>query len=116
MEKTSNVFIIYKINLTFNGQQIVSRNNFCNNCYKLYVPVVTLSTQDNATQLEQLKSGFKQTINWSKYKSNVTAQARSQYLDILLCPRFQVLSKVVVETFSNMEDRTSHRGFFLIQM
>ena len=33
---------------------------------KLYVPVVTLSTQDNAKLLEQLKSGFKKTINWNK--------------------------------------------------
>ena len=30
---------------------------------KLYVPVVTLSTQDNAKLLQQLKSGFKITIN-----------------------------------------------------
>ena len=31
----------------------------------LYVPVVTLSTQDNAKLLQQLKSGFKRTINWN---------------------------------------------------
>ena len=30
---------------------------------KLYVPVVTLSTQYNAKLLQQLKSGFKRTIN-----------------------------------------------------
>ena len=30
---------------------------------KLYLPVVTLSTQDNAKLLQQLKSGFKRTIN-----------------------------------------------------
>ena len=30
---------------------------------KLYVPVVTLSTQDNAKLLPQLKSGFKRIIN-----------------------------------------------------
>ena len=36
---------------------------------KLYVPVVTLSTQDNAKLLTQLKSGFKRTINWTKYLS-----------------------------------------------
>ena len=35
---------------------------------KLYVPVVTLSTQDNAKLLQQLKSGFKRTINRSKYQ------------------------------------------------
>ena len=34
---------------------------------KLYVPVVTLSTQDNVKLLTQLKSGFKRTINWNKY-------------------------------------------------
>ena len=38
---------------------------------KLYVPVVTLSTQDNAKLLQQLKSGFKRTINWNKYQSSI---------------------------------------------
>ena len=35
---------------------------------KLYVPVVTFSTRDNAKLLQQLKSGFKRTINWNIYK------------------------------------------------
>ena len=30
---------------------------------KLYVPVVTLSTQDNSKLLQQLKSGFKRVIS-----------------------------------------------------
>ena len=33
----------------------------------LYLPVVTLSTQDNAKLLPQLKSVFKRTISWNKY-------------------------------------------------
>ena len=45
---------------------------------KLYVPVVTLSTQDNKKLLLQLKSGFKKTINWNKYQSNVLTQAQNQ--------------------------------------
>ena len=36
---------------------------------KLYVPVVTLSTQENTKFLQQLKSGFKRVINWNKYLS-----------------------------------------------
>ena len=36
---------------------------------KLYVPVVTLSQQDNEKLLEQLQSGFKRVINWNKYLS-----------------------------------------------
>ena len=35
---------------------------------KLYVPIGTLSAQDNAKLLQQLKSGFKRTITWNKYK------------------------------------------------
>ena len=33
----------------------------------LYIPVVTLSAQDNVNLLSQLKSGFKRTISWFKY-------------------------------------------------
>ena len=36
---------------------------------KLYVPFVTLSTQDNSKLPQQLNSGFKRTINWNKYES-----------------------------------------------
>ena len=39
---------------------------------KLYVPVVTLSKEDNIKLLEQLKSGFKKTIKWNKYRSQMT--------------------------------------------
>ena len=43
---------------------------------KLYFPVVTLSTQDNA---KLLKSGFKKTINWNIYQSKVTTQASNPF-------------------------------------
>ena len=36
---------------------------------KLYVAVITLSQQNNAKLLQQLKSGFKRVINWNKYLS-----------------------------------------------
>ena len=48
---------------------------------KFYVPVVTLSTQDNAKLLQQLKSGFKRIINWNKYQSKISTEAQNQYLD-----------------------------------
>ena len=47
---------------------------------KLYVPVVTLLTQDNAKLLQQLKSGFKRTINWNKYQSSIKTYAQNRYL------------------------------------
>ena len=33
---------------------------------KLYIPVVTLSTQDSSKLLQQLKSSFKRVIRWNK--------------------------------------------------
>ena len=35
---------------------------------KLFVIAVTLLTDDNGKLLQQLKSGFKRTINWNKYQ------------------------------------------------
>ena len=35
---------------------------------KLYVLVVTLSKENNIKLVEQLKSGFKRTIKWNKYR------------------------------------------------
>ena len=35
---------------------------------KLYVPVVTLSTDDNAKLTKQLSEGFKRPVYWNKYK------------------------------------------------
>ena len=56
---------------------------------KPYVPVVTLSTQDNAKLLQQLKSGFKRTINWNKYESNIKIFAQNRYLNHLINPSFK---------------------------
>ena len=50
---------------------------------KLYVPVVTLSTQDNSKLLQQLQleSGSKRTINWNKYESDPKTFALNRYLN-----------------------------------
>ena len=62
---------------------------------KLYVPVVTLSTQDNAKLLQQLKSGFKRTINWNKYQSKTHSYiTRNRYLDKLVSPSFQGVNRL----------------------
>ena len=75
---------------------------------KLYVPVVTLSTQDNAKLLQQLKSGFKRTINWNKYESNIKTFAQNRYLNHLINPSFQGVNRLFVLSFENENDRTSH--------
>ena len=46
---------------------------------KLYVPVVTLSINGNINFLEHLKQGFKRTISWNKYRSEVTTQPKNRF-------------------------------------
>ena len=50
---------------------------------KTYVPVVTLSAQDNANQLQQLKTGFKRTVNWNKYQLEPTIPTQKPILKLL---------------------------------
>ena len=54
----------------------------------LHVPVVTLSTQDNAKLLPQLKSGFKRTISWNKYLTKLELLAQNANLNHLIEPSF----------------------------
>ena len=66
---------------------------------KLYVPVVTLSTQDNAKLLQQLKSDFRRTINWNKYQSDPKIYAQNRYLNHLVNPSFQRVNRRFVLSF-----------------
>ena len=45
---------------------------------KLYVPVVTLSTQENEKLHEQLKSGFQKAVNWNKYQTKKSSGRQNQ--------------------------------------
>ena len=60
---------------------------------KLYAHVVTLSTQGNSKLLQQLKSGFKRTVNWNKYLSKPELLARNSNLNHLVEPSFQEVNK-----------------------
>ena len=51
------------------------------NNIKLYVTVVTLSINNNIIFLEQLNQGFKRTIFWNRYRSEIKTQPRNNNLD-----------------------------------
>ena len=80
---------------------------------KLYVPVVTFSTRDNEKLPQQLKSGFKRTINWNKYQSDPKTYAQNRYLNHLVNPSFQGVNRLFVLSFENNDDRTSHSNYYL---
>ena len=63
---------------------------------KLCAPVVTLSTKDDNNFLEQLKSGFKRTIRWNKYRSEMTNQTKTNHLNYLIDPTFTKVNRLFV--------------------
>ena len=79
---------------------------------KLYVPVVTLSTQENTKFLQQLKSGFKRVINWNKYLSKPELLAQNPNLNHLVEPSFQGINGLFVLAFENDDDRTSSDEYY----
>ena len=80
---------------------------------KLYVPVNLLSTKDDNNFLEQLKSGFKRTIKWNKYRSEMTNQTQNNNLNYLIDPTFTKVNRLFVLSFENEDDRTSFSIYYV---
>ena len=79
----------------------------------LYVPIVTLSTQDNAKLLPQLKSGFKRTISWNKYPAKPELLVQNPNLNHLIEPSFQGVNRLFVLAFENDNQRTSKKRYYI---
>ena len=79
---------------------------------KLYNSVVTLSTQDNAKLLPQLKPGFKRRINWNKHMAGINI-GRNPDLKHLVEQSFQGVNRLFVQAFENGVQRTSNRRYYL---
>ena len=79
----------------------------------LHVPVVTLSTQDNAKLLPQLKSGFKRTISWNKYLAKPELLAQNANLNHLIEPSFQGVNRLFVLAFENDDQRISSKRYYI---
>ena len=67
---------------------------------KLYVPVVTLSKENDTKRLEQLKTGFKRAIKWNKYRSQMTIQPQNNKLNCLIDPTFTNVNRLFVLSFT----------------
>ena len=78
----------------------------------MYVPVVTLLTVDDNDFLEQLNSGFKRTIKWNKYRSEMTYQSETNNLNYLINPTFIKANGLFVLSFENEEGRTSFSKYY----
>ena len=83
---------------------------------KLYVPVVTLSKENDIKLLEQLKSGFKRTIKWNKYRSQMTIQPQNNNFNYLIDPTFTNVNRLFVLSFpgnNNIDSRYSYSNYYV---
>ena len=79
---------------------------------KLYVPIVTLSAENDNKLLEQLKSGFRRTIKWNKYMSQMSNQNKNNNLYYLIDTTFSNVNRLFVLSFENEDDRTSYYKYY----
>ena len=78
----------------------------------MYVPVVTLSTENDKKLLEQLRTGFKRTIKWNKYRSEMTNQTKTNHLNHLIDPTFTKVNRLFVLSFENENNTTSFSKYY----
>ena len=83
------------------------------NDYKLYIPVVTLSKDDEIKLLTNLKSGFTREIERNKYRSQITTEAINHNFNILVDPAFTNVNRLFVLAYQNADDRQSFSKFYL---
>ena len=72
--------------------------NFTITSTKLYVPIDTLPVNDeNIKFLEHLNQGFKRTISWNKYRSEITTKLKNNNLDYMIDPTFRNINRLFVQ-------------------
>ena len=100
------------------GTTVVAVNNSTNATTeikdkKMYVPVVTLSTEDHNKLFKHWKIGFKRTIKLNKYRSEISNQAKTNNLNYLSDPIFNKVNRLFVLSFENEDDgRTSFSKYY----
>ena len=109
-----NIFLTWSANCVIIYTDVANQNTtFAIIETKLYVPVATLSTQDNAKLWRQLESSFKRTINWNKYLSKPELLAQNPNLNILVEPSFQEVNTLFVLASENDAQKTSNKRYYL---
>ena len=85
--------------------------NFVITSTKLYVPIVTLSVNYNIRFLENIKQGFKRTISWNKYRSEIATQPKNNNLDYLIDLTFRNINRLFVLSFKNGGNDSTRDSF-----
>ena len=105
-----------KLNLTWKKERVLSTDAgnavFIINDTKLYVPVVTLSKEDNKDFIEQQSKGFQRSIYWNEYKTkeiNENADA-NVFKYINFDPSFQGVNRLFVAAYNSANGQPTRDG------
>ena len=105
-----------KLNLTWKRERVLSTGAgkavFIINDTKLYIPVVTLSKEDNKDLIEQQNKGFQRSIYWNEYKTkeiNEDADA-NVFKYINLDPSFQGVNRLFVMAYNTANGQPTRNG------
>ena len=111
-----------KLNLTWKKECALSTDAgeavFIINDTKLYVPVVTLSKEDNKDFIEQQNKGFQRSIYWNEYKTkeiNEDADA-NVFKYINLDPSFQGVNRLFAMAYNRVDgqpNRDNRQKYYL---
>ena len=105
-----------KLNLTWKKECVLSTDAgsavFIINDKKMYVPVVTLSKEDNKDFIEQENKGFQRSVYWNEYKTkeiNENADANVfKYINLDLS--FQGVNRIFVMTYNRVDGQPTRNG------
>ena len=95
------------LNLNPNAVNNINEATFTITDVKLYVPIVTLSSEDNANLSKLLSEGFKRPIYWNGYKVipnkivNIANNDREYHLRELLDSSYQGVKRLFVLAYNN---------------
>ena len=105
-----------KLDLSWRKECVLSTDAgdavFIINDTKMYVPVVTLSKEDNKNFIEQQNKGFQRSIYWNEYKTkeiNENADA-NVFKYINLDPSFQGVNRLFVMAHNSANDQPTTNG------
>ena len=105
-----------KLNLTWKKECVLSTDAgdavFIINDTKMYVPVVTLSKEDNKDFIEQQNKGFQRSIYWNEYKTkeiNEDADA-NVFKYINLDSSFQGVNRLFVMAYNRANGQPTRNG------
>ena len=105
-----------KLNLTWKKERVLSTDAgnavFIINDTKMYVPVVTLSKEDNKDFIEQQNKGFQRSIYWNEYKTKeINENADANVLKCInLDPSFQGVNRLFVMAYNRANGQPTRNG------